>query len=88
MIDLVDIQNIIATNFFSGNVTIAGLAIFSIVLLIIFTLIHNRTAALIVCMPVTLIFSSLGVLSTDLMLLMIIVVVLGLAVTARDSWKS
>lgn len=87
MISIQDLQELIASGFLEGNTTIAGLIMFSAVLLLIFSLMRNIKAVLIISMPVSLIFSSLGILSVDFMILLIIVAVLGLATVARDTWR-
>lgn len=58
-----------------------------LVLVAIFALSRKTTQTLIIAIPVTLVFSALGVLSIDLMVLLIIMTVLGLAFTARNVWR-
>lgn len=89
MISIYDLQNLIGNDFFDGNGDIAGLVIFAVVLIVIFALSKRSTMyALLISLPVTLIFSMLGILSTDFLILMIVVVVLALAYTARNAWRS
>lgn len=88
MLDLQDIQNVIADSFLDGNVFIAGMIMFVAVLAIVFLVFKKLQLVLLISMPVALIFGTLGILTADLMILMIIVAVLGLATTARDSWRS
>ena len=57
------------------------------VLLVLIVFSKKLSTALIVALPVTYVFSLLGVLSQDLMILLIIVTVLGLAYTTRDVWR-
>ena len=88
MLSIPDIQNLIADSFFGGSDVLAGLVMLGAVLGVILALFKNKCAALIVGIPVVLIFSILGVLSVDLVILLIIIVVLGLAFAARDaSWR-
>ena len=88
MLSIPDIQNLIADSFFGGSDVLAGLVMLGAVLGVILSLFKNKYAALIVGIPVILIFSILGVLSVDLVILLIIIVVLGLAFAARDaSWR-
>lgn len=83
MISLNDIQNIIADSFLNGDLTIAGLIMFTVVLGVLFTIFNrNIFTALLLSLPVTLIFSLLGVLSSDMTVLLIIITVLGLAITS------
>lgn len=88
MLDLNDFLDILATSFLDGNVAIAGILIYIAALIVIFALSRNVMNTLLISLPVTLVFSMLGILSTDVMLLMIIVTVLGLAYTARNSWRT
>ena len=88
MISISDITDLIAQGFFDGNMQIAGIVIYSFVLIAIFGISRNVFNTLLISMPVTLVFSMLGVLSTDIMILMIIVTVLGLAYVTRNSWRS
>ena len=88
MLSIPDIQNLIADSFFGGSDVLAGLVMLGAVLGVILALFKNKYAALIVGIPVVLIFSILGVLSVDLVILLIVIVVLRLALAARDaSWR-
>lgn len=87
MLSLFDLQDLISTSFFDGDMQIAGMCMYVLVLITIFALSRKTTQTLIIAIPVTLIFSALGVLSTDLMVLLIIMTVLGLAFTARNVWR-
>lgn len=87
MITLNDLQTIIAGSFFDGNSVIAGIMIYCAVLALVFCTTRKTTYALIIALPVTYVFSMLGILSNDVMILLIIVTVLGLAYTTRDVWK-
>lgn len=88
MIGLVDIQNIIADSFFNGDLTIAGLVMFSTVLAVLFIVFKgNVFTALLMALPVTLIFSLMGVLSTDMTILLIIITVLGLAINTTSIFE-
>lgn len=82
MLTIGTLQTVLASTFFDGQATIAGLAMFAVVLAVIMTITRNTFKALVVALPVTIIFSGLGVLSTDLMIVLIIIIVLGLALTA------
>lgn len=59
-----------------------------VVLLVLFALTRKTQQTLIIALPTTFIFNVLGVLSTDMMILLIIVTVLALAFTARNAWRS
>ena len=88
MIDLNDLQDLIGSSFFDGDSAIGGIVIYIAVLAAILVLSKkNLNMALILSLPITLIFTSLGVLSSDVSMLMIIVVVMGLAYRMRDVWR-
>lgn len=87
MLSLFDVQDLISTSFFDGDLQIAGMVMYAAVLIVVFAVSRQTTQTLIISIPVTLIFTALGVLSTDLMVLLIVVTVLGLAFTARGVWR-
>lgn len=83
MITLNDIQYIIS-DFFNGDLTLAGLAMFAVLIVIIFALTKNVFQSLVIGLIATGIFSYMRILTNDMMILLIIVIVLGLAMTARN----
>lgn len=87
MMNFSDFQEIFATSFLDGDLAIAGILIYAAVMIIIFAATRNTTHSLLISLPITLVFSMLGILSTDVMILLIIVTVLGLAVSAKDAWR-
>lgn len=84
MITLTDIQFMLGEDFFNGDMTLAGLGLFAIALILIFTLTRNIFQSLVIGLVFTGIFSYMGILSSDMMILLIIVIVLGLAMTAKN----
>lgn len=88
MLSVFDLQDLISTSFFDGNASIAGMVMYVIVLLVLFALTRKTQQTLIIALPATFIFNVLGVLSTDMMILLIIVTVLALAFTARNAWRA
>lgn len=86
MIEITEFVQIVADEFFSGSLEMAGLAIFSVVLALLFGLTRNIFQTLILSLPVTFICSTFGFLPNDLVILLVIVAVLGLAMTARRTW--
>lgn len=87
MISIQQLQDIIADSFFGGNLTIAGILMYSAVLLLIFVLLKDKHTALIISIPLTFVFSILGVVDTNLMLLLLIVAIFGLALQSRKIWR-
>lgn len=85
MLQLTDVQVILAENLFGGNTTIAGLVMFAVVMAVIFSISRNIMTSLLIALPIILIFSTLNVITGDMMILLIIVTVLGLAVTAKSA---
>lgn len=87
MISIQNIQDMIADAFFGGNLTIAGIVMYSAVMLLVFVLLKDKQTAMIISIPVTFIFSILGIVDTNLMLLLLIVAVFGLALQSRKIWR-
>lgn len=85
MMNIQDIQNIIATSFFGDDMVLAGLVMFVVVLMLIFAITKNIFQSLLIGMAVTMIFSYMGIITGDLMILLIIVCVLGLAMSAKKA---
>ena len=75
----------IGDSFFNGDLTLAGLALFAMAIIVIFVITKNVFQSLVVGMVVTGIVSYMGLLTNDMMILLIIVIVLGLAMTARGA---
>lgn len=84
MLQLTDIQTLVAGLLFGGNETIAGLAMFAVMMGAVFLLIRNVVASLLIALPLIMIASNLGILSGDMMILLIIITVLGLGLSARS----
>lgn len=88
MITLNDLQDLIGNTFFDGNTAVGGIIIYIMALAVIFVLSkRNITTALVLGLPMTLVFSTLGILSSDVMILLILVTVLGLAYSTRSAWR-
>ena len=88
MITLNDLQDLLGNTFFDGNTLVGGIVLYVVAMAIIFVLSKkNLTTALVLGIPVTLIFSTLGLLSSDVTMLLILVTVLGLAYSTREVWR-
>lgn len=83
MISLLDFQEILGITFFDGNYEIAGIVIFVAVLALMFVFIKNKGNALILALPITMVFTMLGILASDVTVLLIIVISLALAFNAK-----
>ena len=87
MLSFNELQDLIANSFFDGSLELAGVMMFLGAIVLIFALTEKPFFALIVGMGVVLMFSIVGVLSTEITVLMIVVSVLGLAYTSRNVWR-
>lgn len=87
MIGLNDFQDILANTFLDGNMELAGVLMFIGAIALVFAVTEKTFLALIIGMGVVLFFSMLGVLSTEITVLMIVVSVLGLAYSSRNVWR-
>jgi hypothetical protein len=86
MISLNDFTDILADGFFNGDASIAGMVIFAAVMAVIFALFGRRgfLVPLALMLPITLVFTSLGVLPEALTIILVVVAVVGLAKEAKD----
>lgn len=80
-----DIMDIIATNFFGGDESLASLIVFSIVMIAIFVLVKKMIVGFIVMLPLTLAFTYIGSMPETLMIILIVVSVLGIAISSRKA---
>ena len=87
MISFNDFQQILASNFFDGDLQIAGIIMYIGVILFTIAVSRSTFYALIIGLAATMLFSTLGILDTELTVLLIVVSVLGLAYTARNVWR-
>lgn len=87
MLSVNEILDLIANTFFDGNVNMAGIVMYIAVLVLVITVSKNVFYALLIGMAATLLFTTMGILSTEIAVLLIIVSVLGLAYTARSIWR-
>lgn len=88
MLSFEDIQNILSVSFFDGQSDLAGMVMYIGALGVVLALTKGNTFyALIIGMGVTMFFSTVGIISTELTILLIVVSVLGLAYTSRNIWS-
>lgn len=86
MITLNQFVDIVADSVFAGNVAVAGVVIFVVTMAVVFMIMkRNVFASLVIAIPVTFVYSMLGVLSMDLTLILIVVCVLGLATVSKKT---
>jgi len=86
LIDVTTLMGLIADSFFAGDTGIAGMVMFSIVMMVVFAMFMKKSLVVPFAMmlPITLIFTALKILPETMTILLIIVSVVGLAVTAKD----
>ena len=85
MITLSTVQEVLAGTFFDNNMVIAGLMMYMVFIAVAFYVTKNLMAVMLLSIPLTLIFASMGILNGDLLIVMIIVTVVGLALAAGNS---
>ena len=87
MITVEQLTDIIADTFFSGSVTTAGIVLYILIMGAIFGFTRNVFQTLIIALPVTFLFSPAGLalLPNDLVLLLTVVLVLGLALSSKKA---
>lgn len=84
MITIDQFQDMLADSMFAGNGAVAGVVIFAVVMAVIFMLMkRNVFGSLAMTIPVAFVFTLLGILSVDLAMILIVICVLGLAMTAK-----
>lgn len=87
MLTVQQLQSMIGDTFFEGNIDIAGILMYAIVMGVIFALCKKElNVGILLMLPVTLVFSLMGVLSTEATLLMIVIAVLSLAMAAKKTF--
>lgn len=86
MITLEQLTDIIGESFFNGDSGIAGMVVFTAVMLVFFAIFGKKSLIVpfALMLPITLIFTTLRIIPEALTILLIIVSVMGLAVTAKD----
>lgn len=87
MIGLDDFQTILANTLFDGSMTIAGIVMYAAVMIFLFSILKKTFVFLIAMIPATLVFYYLDILTMDLTVILIVITVLGLAVTSPKALR-
>lgn len=87
VISLSDFQQILGNTLFDGSAEIAGMVMFAAVMCIIFSVVKKTFVFLLIMIPATLVFYYLGIMNTELTMILIIITVLGLAMTAPKALR-
>ena len=86
MITIDQFQSILGDSLFGGDATVAGLVIFAVTLAVVFMVLkRNVFGSLLIAVPIAFVYSLMGILSTDLMVIMIVICVLGLATAGKKT---
>lgn len=84
MIGVNDLQILLGDTLFNGNYTAGGLAIFMMAFIVLIAFCQkNILMVFLASLPMIFLFWILGVLSQDMMVLLLLVDVLGLGLSAR-----
>lgn len=86
MISAQQLMDIVAQTFFQGNLQIAGIVLYLVVAGGVCLLFANRnvTLTMTLLMPITLIFTLLGVLPEILTFLVVMILIIGIGMRFRD----
>lgn len=86
MITIDQFVDILADSLFSGDIGIAGIVVFAVTLAVIFMLMNkNIFGSLLIAIPVAFVYSAMGILSADMMVILIVVCVLGMATVSKKT---
>lgn len=87
LMSIQDLLDILGQSFFGGNTYIAGIVIYMVALAIVFLLFarNNVMMGVMLSLPLTMIFSIMGILPTMMTLLL---VVLAIIILANEYYKS
>ena len=88
MLSLEEFTDILGESFFNGDSAIAGMVVFSAVMLLLFGLFGKKSILVpfALMLPVTLVFTTLRIIPESLTILLVIVSVMGLAYAAKDKF--
>lgn len=75
-----DLQSIIAQSFFGGDIGIAGILMYAIVIMVIFLFFakNNLILAFVLMLPLTFVFTSLSILPEPFAVLMLVISAVGI----------
>ena len=79
MMQFSDIQFAISQTFLGGNMAMSGIIMYAVVLALILAITKSPFTALVLGLPITVLFAGLGILGGDMTIIMIVIIVIGLA---------
>lgn len=83
MIQFTDFIQIVADSFFGGSIYVGGVVVLMAVLALVMAFSKKLITTMIIGIPMIMLFSYLRVLPDEITLVMLVVIVLGLAYTAK-----
>lgn len=83
MIQFTDFVQIVADSFFGGNIYVGGVIILMGVLALVMAFSKKLITTMVIGIPMVMLFSYMRILPDEITLVMLIVIVLGLAYTAK-----
>lgn len=83
MMGIEGFQHTVAVTLCQGNMTVAGLIMLAVVMLLILSVSRRIYTAIVLMLPVTVVFWLLDIIGTDMMVLLIIGSLLGLALYSK-----
>ena len=86
MMTPIQLQSLLGDSLFGGNAGIAGLLMYGALLAAVFALAgrKNLIVSLLLAIVATMAFATLGIISSNLTMLLIVIAVLGLAISVKD----
>lgn len=87
MIQFNDFIQIVADSFFDGSLYVGGVVVLVTLLALITAFTKKLTTTMVLGVPIIMIFAYLRVLPDEITLVMLIVIVLGLAYSARGVFR-
>ena len=83
MMSIEGFQHTLAVTLCQGNMTVAGLIMLAVVMMLILSVSRRIYTAIVLMLPVTVVFWLLDIIGTDMMVLLIIGSLLGLALYSK-----
>ena len=83
MIQFTDFVQIVVDSFFGGNIYVGGVVILMGVLALVMAFSRKLITTMVIGIPMVMLFSYMRILPDEITLVMLIVIVLGLAYTAK-----
>ena len=88
MLDIYSLQSAIGQALFQGNVSIAGICIFAVMMVIIFAVFgrHDITVPVVIMLPAAVVFSTMSLIPTSLTIMIVLASILIIATKAKAAF--